>query len=391
MTKPPLPLPVEVSVWNTQRVLRFSHSAELAQWADTELLFWNSVQVPQANHTYVRNWSNQVGAWRELISNLGKIDDADTDERAHKLAMLGINAFLARLRDGTVLTADSHGFEQIASLAKTDPDAAALANAALRSDARSVLSDNSVTPYTLARLSIFLPYGSQEADEPIHRRQLAELKSNYEFDLSELRKRFDEHDAHVTEWSDEKPKRSEQWDGELSKVRSEWAGMRAVYDETLALKAPATYWSNRASSSAKAAAVWGLSFVVGIAGIMCLFVVMGIPHLLTAAADKDASPILSIAPIVIPAFAAIWVLRIIGRLLSESVQLMRDAREREMMCMTFLALMKSDVRERSLISDEDRLLMLHSLFRPSAVTAADDSPPAHWFDLLASKIGKNAK
>jgi hypothetical protein len=101
--------------------------------------------------------------------------------------------------------------------------------------------------------------------------------------------------------------------------------------------------------------------------------------------DKGASALTASLPVLLPTFAIIWILRILGRLLSESLQLIRDARECEVMVMTFLALMNDTTTGVPLVSEDDRLLILHSLFRPSSVTATDDSPPVHWFDILKRK------
>lgn len=111
------------------------------------------------------------------------------------------------------------------------------------------------------------------------------------------------------------------------------------------------------------------------------------PHLFEVAAQKDVSPILTLVPVAVLAFAGIWVLKMLSRLLSENLQMMRDARERETMVKTFLALMRDDKNGKSLVNDNDRILILHSLFRPSSIAATDDAPPVHWFDILTNKTG----
>jgi len=105
------------------------------------------------------------------------------------------------------------------------------------------------------------------------------------------------------------------------------------------------------------------------------------------AAGSDKSVVAVVVPIAVFAFATIWILRILGRQLSRHLQLRDDANERRTMVMTFLALM-NEQGAADLITERDRILILHALFRPSAATAPDDAPPAHWFDLLTSKMGE---
>jgi hypothetical protein len=77
-----------------------------------------------------------------------------------------------------------------------------------------------------------------------------------------------------------------------------------------------------------------------------------------------------------PALLAIWYLRIKGRDIIRHESLADDARERIAMTKTFLAL-----EYKGVASDDQRLLVLHNLFRPSTV-AQDDTAPATIFDLL---------
>jgi hypothetical protein len=45
-------------------------------------------------------------------------------------------------------------------------------------------------------------------------------------------------------------------------------------------------------------------------------------------------------------------------------------------------LINDQERGKALVTDEYRILILRSLFRPSAIASMDDAPPVHWFDLL---------
>jgi hypothetical protein len=85
------------------------------------------------------------------------------------------------------------------------------------------------------------------------------------------------------------------------------------------------------------------------------------------------------------AFLAVWVLRIISRQLLTHFVMASDAGERVAMIKTFLALMQLPEH----VKEEDRILILSSLFRPSAKTE-DAATPPNWFDLLMQRVKPGA-
>ena len=103
------------------------------------------------------------------------------------------------------------------------------------------------------------------------------------------------------------------------------------------------------------------------------------------AADNNAY-IPRLLEVAVPIFMAIWVLRIVGRMLSTHLNLWEEAGERATMVKTFLAFMREDRQGGPLVQDQDRILILNALFRHSTTSGADDSPPASWFDLLMTRL-----
>jgi hypothetical protein len=110
-----------------------------------------------------------------------------------------------------------------------------------------------------------------------------------------------------------------------------------------------------------------------------LFAIFGITELKETQAP---SVLVDILPVIVPAFAAIWVLRILGRQLAESLAMMKDASERVTLVKTFLALMRDETAGNPVVRDEDRALILQALFRQSRITAVDDSPPINAFEAI---------
>jgi hypothetical protein len=84
----------------------------------------------------------------------------------------------------------------------------------------------------------------------------------------------------------------------------------------------------------------------------------------------------------IPAVLIGWVLRLIHRVATTNLALMSEASERMAMVQTFLALIRDNVA-----TEEDRILILQALFRPSSASGDEGAPP-HWFDLLVQRLDK---
>ena len=74
-------------------------------------------------------------------------------------------------------------------------------------------------------------------------------------------------------------------------------------------------------------------------------------------------------------------MRIISRQLLVNFSFASDAGERVAMVKTFLALMQKPEH----VSENDRVLILSALFRPST-KSDDDAAPPNWFDLLMNRV-----
>lgn len=397
MTK--LQEPLEIGVWNTSRTLRFTTSKAVADWAKEQHQAWHSESEPSDAHLKSA-WQSQTNTFATLSNSANDLEVQLKDSAADPTAIQ--NQFLAanrktfdRIRQGSVITTDHPSFDSIKSLASKDPNAASLLLLACTSNGRptlqNLLNSNAFPLDSLIRHALTLHRHDSESESLIaDRNQVHRLMSDLQLEIEGARNANENwqgkfkktNDAAIEAQTD----RTGEWTGTLTSVTEQWTNALKAYDEKMALAAPTTYWRKRAITSMRTAIAFGISFAALIAFALYQFQTHAIPYLATV--TKPGVPILSaVLPVIIPSFAAVWILRIVGRLLSENIQLMQDAKERETMVMTFLALMHDEVRGTTLVTDDDRLLILHSLFRPSALSATDDSPPVNWFDILSRKFG----
>lgn len=390
---------IRITVFGDTRALHFTDTEDIIRWLDVEEPNWqkshSSISSPQLKQI----WDEQIGCYSGIRTYVNQFDAAaaqnNKDATNQNLAVL--NRHFAQLVQGTALTSDHAYYPVIAELIESDLEAAAYVLTTARSDGeqrlRGWLQNERFPIHVLGRLVLSRGKTKKSADwlAP-QRKELGLLKSDYQAKLNELRATFDEQTEAITEQHRQEgvahEQRQSDWGRWRKELSEEWSKLKKVYDEQLALQAPTQYWSQRAKTHRSTAIGFAIVFGLVLTGGVAAFVCWAMPGLQNAAGNKDASVLLTLAPLLVPVFASIWVLKILSRLLSENLQLMRDARERETMVKTFLALMRDDQSGKALVQDNDRILILHALFRPSSLSAVDDAPPVHWFDILTNKVSQ---
>jgi hypothetical protein len=168
-------------------------------------------------------------------------------------------------------------------------------------------------------------------------------------------------------------------------TRREINEFKEFYRSGLLLEKPVDYWAGRASEHRDGFVTWGLVFA-GLVGIAAILLATSLPYLTNLGHEVSLEKF-SLTPLFIvgvPTFLGIWILRIVARLLHLSVVLRHDAQERVTMAQTYIALLG-----KGAISEQERALVLNALFRPAAVSNAEDSaPPYIWNALMDRAKGK---
>lgn len=179
--------------------------------------------------------------------------------------------------------------------------------------------------------------------------------------------------------NDEGTKINEEAATKLQSLNSDWSdfreaaererkGLEEVFEEHMRFHAPATYWRDRADSTSKTAKRALAGFLIGAFAIVVGSVTFGPGLLERLAAVEGTGSFAPLALVSVPALMAFWCLRHVARLFVANVQRSDDARMRETMATTFLAL----TREQGAIDREERLLVLEALFRPPSTAGTDD-------------------
>ncbi len=167
-------------------------------------------------------------------------------------------------------------------------------------------------------------------------------------------------------------------------TQNDWKTIRDTFESQLRLESPVKYWRKRADDTSKIAKRSLIAFVATALAIIGSLVVFGPELLERVSAIKNAGPFTTLAFVSIPALTALWVLKHAARLFVTNSERSADARLRETMTTTFLALTKEGAAE---IDRDERLLILEALFRPPAPAPSDDG---HWAGLSALLSRRNS-
>jgi len=154
---------------------------------------------------------------------------------------------------------------------------------------------------------------------------------------------------------------------------SKMVALQNAFKDEMNLRAPATYWRERGDNARNVALLWGLGFGILIAAAVSLILLNGQSYLEavgnfaseTHGEESNFGVVTQFALISIPAGILFWLLRIPARLIRQNVHLMNDARHREMLVKTYLALVYENAEE--LGADERSTLMANLFCPPSEI------------------------
>lgn len=371
-------------VWQTERVLDFKKISDVIAWAGEQKDFWCPPAGMQINQydQFGGQLANQI-AQISAIESQGNGYRSAADQSSSQDSLARLRTLFTNIENGTLLTSDSVGANVIVKAMREVPGIAAIVYCSYRRDAIDLLNRTSLQTADVVQLAKFNNPATFSDTTKSERDELARLKNAYEADLSALR----EHTAAQVQSSESAEQaemaasdaRADIWKKKLSDYQGEWDTLKKTYDEKLGLLAPTTYWGDRGKNSRSITIIFSVAFLICAGIFLALFFEYGVPHL---QGIKQESPFVSAIPVVVPVLVGVWVLRVLARLFSENLKIQQDARERETLVKTFLALMRDEKNGKALVTDDDRKIILQALFRQSAVTASDDSPPFSIFDFI---------
>lgn len=190
---------------------------------------------------------------------------------------------------------------------------------------------------------------------------LGALKSEWDDNLTALRSAFEEANSQVVQTQDTLntyyTHLQTQFDEFKTEKENQFKKVIETYDQKLALQAPVEYWSERSSLNYFWALILGIIFFTSMIIVIGNFEPMA-KDVSNALDEKNYYPLLQFATL---AVLGLWLLRIIVKIFYSKLHLAEEAKEKEMFIKTYLSLL----RDTDGVKEEDRHLILQSIFAPS--------------------------
>ena len=179
----------------------------------------------------------------------------------------------------------------------------------------------------------------------------------------------------------------ENFEVELELTRKNLVNLTEVYESHMQLKGPLIYWRGKRKEhlkgikSLRAWAIAGAIFAV-------ILMVGAAWFLLPENLPKEIIPWRPIGFFVLISTVSLWLVRLLVKLLLSHIHLYADAKEREVMISTFMALIRRP-ESRELLTKEDIALVLAPIFNPSTTgVIKDDGAPVSLGDFISRLGGK---
>lgn len=218
-------------------------------------------------------------------------------------------------------------------------------------------------------------------------KELVDFKSRYESQEEEFRQICDRHAQADGAWKE----RSDAMAAEFAEMRSlsekDLKNLKDTYEAHMQLHGPLTYWRGKRREHAKGKKVLGwLSGISGVVGLIGLLVAASI--MLPSEQSPDKIPWRNLGFFVLTTTFVLWFVRLLVKLLLSHIHLYADAKEREVMISTFMALVRRPESREGLKKD-DIALVLAPIFKPSTTgVIKDDGGPATLGDFIGRLTGK---
>jgi hypothetical protein len=176
----------------------------------------------------------------------------------------------------------------------------------------------------------------------------------------------------------------------IAATRKRMQEMEEFYDTRMKLKSPVLYWNKKAKRHMQrrngAVILTFISALLG-AGLLFCYLIRGHDFLKE---EMHGWPWAFVCGFLLLASFVFWAVRFFARIYNQQEALYNDAREREVMAKTFIALTSDEATKRAITKDEHIGIVLTSLFRPATCSFSNDGPVAP-YETVVNVIKKTSE
>lgn len=407
---------------------RFKTIAELRTWIAEEREFWKWLEQrrQQLGPVWEQFWrfesqtqneiTGQAQRWNQFVNERievqARIDQGtlnDQELESAKARVVDINSELGRILDNIRQRIRSHIHTDVVQsrvhLLRTEPEAQ-FAGQIAESDPEAATHALS---YFLARFQnqqgefkgrmLAALYAENitrkiQPDQAAFKKaivtwskELADFKARYEAQESE----FDGISSKHLEAEESWRKRHDQLAEDFSTMRlaaeKDLKNLKDTYETHMQLHGPLTYWRGKRKEHRDQIAIlrkWGIRS--GIVGFIVLLITAWL--VLPENHPSGTIPWRQIGYFVLTSTFVLWIVKLLVKLLLSHIHLYADAKEREVMISTFMALIRRPESAQNL-KREDIAIVLAPIFKPSTTgVIKDDGGPTSLGDFIGRLSGK---
>lgn len=218
-------------------------------------------------------------------------------------------------------------------------------------------------------------------------RELADFKARYEAQEAVFEEISVRHATAEEAWAERADELAEAFSEMRQEKEADLNNLKTTFETHMQLKGPLIYWRGKRREHAKGKFWMGLSSIIG--GLVGSLIIGASAYfLLPGTSTPDSIPWRSLGLFVLISTFVLWFVRLFVKLMLSHVHLYADAREREVMISTFMALMRRQ-EGREGVQKMDLALVLAPIFKPSTTgVIKDDGGPTTLTDFISRLAGK---
>jgi hypothetical protein len=211
--------------------------------------------------------------------------------------------------------------------------------------------------------------------------ELGHFKNDYSEQLTHFENVKENISQALSTWEATAQDLQEKFNNQFKANQNDLKNLKETYEGFMHLNAPMEYWREKRKEHDKSITKWAwLSGIGAIIGIALLLT--GGVHLLPDVTPNNIIPWKKLGAFVMFATIIIWLMRFPFKMLLSNIHLRADAKEREVMISTYMALLRGSEGHQG-ISKENLDMVLTPIFRPATSgIIKDDSGPVSLFEMI---------
>jgi hypothetical protein len=394
---------LEFEVPDLGRKFSFTTSEQVLDWANQEIAAWKPLaELKHSEPGFLEAIRKQQ---MTPIYDLRHWSEAPSNEQMPR-ALQGAQ----QIGSGIYVHSSSPLGQHILSILPTNPSGALLLlnerNKALDNQYINFSRDlNKVSRFALSSILPAIRAANETSDSKRRRkteeRANADLRRHWGAEFQsvhgEARAAVDETTNALADIRKQAASQTEEWKQFLAYTDSSFKdaikthkdALEAIekeFIEQMRLRAASTYWKAKEEQHAFGSRLW-LGIFTG-AVVVLVMMIAGLAPLYLDKLPKNAAGdigLSGLAAITLPVVLILWALRHVSRLFVTHNQQREDARQRRALVTTYLALI-----HKGAVSNGERMLILHALFRPNAMKDDDDPGAQSIVEALAKQFQPKA-